>query len=113
MWSNDRFSSIRTTMWSIRSSASTLSSTSISIRPSCDPLAFTFTPASGRTTLGSRPYNTFGGASVPGRCVVDPAAAQHGRDDAHLGKLVRRDRERVAIEDDEVGQVAGGEPAGA
>ena len=44
---------------------------------------------------------------LPGGRVVDPAAADHGRDDADRVQLLGWARERVAREDDEVGKVAG------
>src|SRR5437763_3118005 len=48
--------------------------------------------------------------SIPRRRVVDPAAAEHRRDDLHLAELLRLlASERVAVEDDEVGEVAGDE----
>ena len=44
--------------------------------------------------------------SVPRRRVVHPAAADHRRDDLHLAQLLRLAGERVAVEDDEVGEAA-------
>ena len=44
---------------------------------------------------------------VPGWSAVDPAAADHRRDDLDVAQLVHRDRDRVAVEDDEIGEVAG------
>src|SRR5207253_168294 len=49
----------------------------------------------------------------PGRRVVRPGAAEHRRHDLHLGKLPGLARERVAVEHDEVGEVAGDELAAA
>src|SRR5580765_5485047 len=47
----------------------------------------------------------------PGRRVVNPAAADHRRHDLDLGQLLRLEGERVAVEDDEIGQIAGHEAA--
>ena len=40
-----------------------------------------------------------------------PAAADHRRDDLEVAQLLRLDRERVAVEDDEVGEQAGNQPS--
>src|SRR3989440_3584079 len=44
--------------------------------------------------------------SVPGRRIVHPGAPEHGRDDLYFGQLLGRARDRVAIDDDQVGVVA-------
>ena len=44
---------------------------------------------------------------IPGRRVVDPAAADHRRDHFDLRSSSEVDRQRVAVEHDEVGEVAG------
>src|SRR3954470_24185108 len=49
------------------------------------------------------------GFLVPGRRVVHPAPADHRGDDGRLAELSRRAFERVAVEDDEVGEPAGDE----
>jgi len=41
--------------------------------------------------------------------VVHPAAADHRRHDAHVRQLVGRDRHRIAVEHDDVREVAGKE----
>src|SRR6266576_4779935 len=51
--------------------------------------------------------------SVPGRRVVYPGPAEHRRNDLHLGQLARRGSHRIAVEDDEVGAVAGKQLAAA
>src|SRR5262245_30893928 len=43
---------------------------------------------------------------VPGRRVVHPVSADHRGHDRHLWKLLRGALEGIAIEDDEVGQLA-------
>src|SRR5258707_14551071 len=48
---------------------------------------------------------------APGRWVVYPAAADHRRDDLDLRQLGWVERERVAVEHDEVGEAAGEERA--
>ena len=65
-------------------------------------------PAGGnrRTGRGLATATPPWGVSVPGRRVVHPAAADHRRDDLDLAQLLRLDRERVAVEDDEVGEQA-------
>ena len=37
---------------------------------------------------------------------MHPPSADHRRDDLHLAQLIGRDRDRVAVEHDEVGEVA-------
>src|SRR5207244_404816 len=76
------------------------------ISPPCDD-------ACGGDAFRSIAARATGRESIPGRWVVDPAAAEHGGDDAHLGELVGGNRERVAVEHDQVGEVAGGELAAA
>ena len=49
--------------------------------------------------------------SVPGRRVMDPAAPDHRRDHLDVAQLLGLDRERVAVEHDEIGEVAGEELA--
>src|SRR3954447_21360602 len=44
--------------------------------------------------------------SIPGRGVVRPAAAEHGRDHLHVAQLLSLARDRVAVEHDEVGVAA-------
>src|SRR5262245_45444101 len=48
---------------------------------------------------------------VPRGRFGDPAAAEHGRDDLHLLELAGLAGDRVAVEDDEVGEEARHEPA--
>jgi hypothetical protein len=48
-----------------------------------------------------------GARLVPGRRAENPVSTQHRRDDADLAELFERAVERVAIEDDEVGEIAG------
>ncbi len=50
-------------------------------------------------------------ASVPGRRVVRPAPADHRRDDVHASQLFGLERERVAVDDHEVGEIAREEAA--
>src|SRR6266571_3009078 len=49
--------------------------------------------------------------SVPGRRVVHPATTEHRRHDLHRRQLLRIELERITVEDDEVGEVAGEELA--
>src|SRR4029078_7900374 len=49
-------------------------------------------------------------ALVPRRRVVDPPSADHGRHHGDRGKLHRRAFEGVAVQDDQVGELAGNEP---
>ena len=44
---------------------------------------------------------------------MHPVTAEHRRDDANVGQRFRLDVERVAVEDDEVGEVPGQELAAA
>src|SRR5947207_1715313 len=74
-----------------------------------------------RRAYGSRPHQL---SFLDGqrRCAVNPLAADHRRDDADRVELVRRAVQRVAVEDDEVGEqpraqatatlLVAGEPSG-
>src|SRR4029079_15459436 len=48
---------------------------------------------------------------VPRRRVVHPPSARHRRDQGHVLKLLARARDRIAVEDDEAGELAGPEAA--
>src|SRR4029079_8249632 len=48
---------------------------------------------------------------VPRRRIVHPSSARHRRDHAHVSKLFGRALERVALEDNEVGELARHEAA--
>jgi hypothetical protein len=45
-----------------------------------------------------------GHTSLPGGRVVHPASPDHRRDDLHVAQLVGRARDRVAVENDEIGE---------
>src|SRR5436309_12418258 len=48
-----------------------------------------------------------GAILIPGRRIMDPTAAEHRGDDAQLRQLAGLHVERISVEDDEVGGVAG------
>src|SRR3990170_2647323 len=61
-------------------------------------------------TSGTPPIPRRGDQLVPWGRVVHPAPPHHGGDDPDLGELLRRAGDGVAVEDDEVGEVARDEP---